>query len=315
MSIYDKLEKLKKNLLANDTDKEKTPIQELAPEILEELERLKKENELLKAENVDLIEEVEKKKKPRRKRNLDEFTILNLYKEFQRTESDLIVLKDSLNDPITAYDLLMSEEDRDIKDSQLKFKLQSHQKNFIRDWSYSQNQVAIMYYGAGSGKTIIMINCAEQFLELNEQSYVYFLTPASLVLNLIKEMIARKIDPRRKNEKGEYVYNFVSYQQLLNSQYDFKENSLLIIDEAHNLRNIKTKTISEKVSARKWNKTDTFGFIGNVIAQNLINMPTRFLRVIMATATLFVNDPTDIEGLLSIGYKKSPMLDFEEDKY
>ena len=83
--------------------------------------------------------------------------------------------------------------------------------------------MTILYYGVGSGKTMIAVNCAEQYQEMTKNAHIYFLTPASLVLGTIKEMYDRGIDASRKNENGEFIYYFVSYQQLLRSNFDFKE--------------------------------------------------------------------------------------------
>lgn len=190
-----------------------------------------------------------------------------------------------------------------------------YQEDFIKDWSISTQELVILYYGVGSGKTTIAVNCGEQFLELNNNSYVYFLVPASLVFNTIKEMYMRGIDPNRKNEKGEYVYYFVSYQQLLRSKFDFKDNSLLILDEAHNLRNIKTKENLEKISSMKYKSTGNFSLVGNKLAQLLIENSDKFVRSIFMTGTLFINGPEDLDGIVAIGYKKEPFLKMEYQKW
>ena len=162
---------------------------------------------------------------------------------------------------------------------------------------------------------MIAVNCAEQFINLNNNSHVYFLVPASLVLPTIKEMFIRGIDPTRKDKDGNYIYYFLSYQQLLRSDFNFKDNSLLILDEAHNLRNLRTKGISEKVSARKYRQIGTYSLIGNKLAEKLIFKSSKFLRSIFMTGTLFVNSSQDLETIISIGYKKAPMLDFNKDDY
>lgn len=304
-----------KQILENQIIIEKTPelISELKllREQVKDIDKLKTEIEDLKAERADLLEQREQKQ--RRRRTLEEITVLNLFKEFRKNDENLIQFRDADNEVISAYDVLMSDEASDKP--RLDFKLQKHQKEFIKDWAMSAQENVILYYGVGSGKTIIAINCGEQYLELNPDGYVYFLTPASLVLNTIKEMMRRGIDPRRKNSQGIYQYNFVSYQQLLYSQFDFKPNSCLIVDEAHNLRNIRSVAISEKISARKRQATGNYSIIGNVLAEKLITMPVKFVRSIFMTGTLFVNGPEDIESIISLGFKKRPLLNFEEDTY
>ena len=56
---------------------------------------------------------------------------------------------------------------------------------------------------------------------------IYFVLPASLILNTIAEFYGLNINPKKyiMNDKGELTeelrYNFISYQQLLLSEFDF----------------------------------------------------------------------------------------------
>lgn len=193
--------------------------------------------------------------------------------------------------------------------------LRNYQERFIKDWSVSTQELVILYYGVGTGKTKIAINCAEQFNALHENHHVYLLMPASLVLNCIIEMYETGIDPTRKLEDGSYVYYFVSYQQMNRSNFKFKENSLLIVDEVHNLRNFYTKEIKEKVSARKWVGSDDYSLMGNKLAEKLITSENKFMRSIFMTGTLFVNSSRDLEAIISLGYKKRPLLLMDKNEY
>ena len=193
-----------------------------------------------------------------------------------------------------------------------KGKLYDYQRKFIEDWTVSAQEMAILYYGVGSGKTMVAVHCAEQYQEITKNAHVYFILPASLVIGTINEMYKVGIDAKRKNSKGEYIYYFISYQQLLNSDFEFKENSLLIIDEAHNLRNIVSGELSSVVNADRPLLTGTFSLIGNKLSQKLILNKHKFLRTIMMTGTLFVNDETDIDALIAIGYKKPPLLELDK---
>ena len=70
---------------------------------------------------------------------------------------------------------------------------------------------------------------------------------------------------------------------------------MLIIDEVHNLRNIITKDVFEKESARKYISKDkledgnNISLVGNKLATKFIESNTNFLRCIFLTGTLFVN--------------------------
>jgi superfamily II DNA or RNA helicase len=267
-----------------------------------------------------IIEELETEleEKPARVRNtknIDLYDIVNFHK-FMRTQDAKLLLTDKegnqyLDPKHYAYDPYETAFDKLKKDK----KFFDYQQKFIEDWTLSSQELVILYYGVGSGKTTIAVNCAEQFQNINDNAHIYFLTPASLVLGTIKECYERGIDPTRKNSNGDYIYYFVSYQQLLGSKFDFKENSLLIIDEAHNLRNINSKEINEKVNARKYIKTGNYSLIGTVLSIKLLETSSKFLRTIFMTGTLFVNNPEDIESLISIGYKKQPLLDIDRNIY
>ena len=271
---------------------------------LEEENRILREQvELLRAENEELKDERRQKKGDV---PIFDYTVSNLFRFFKTQDYKLIHPElYEYDDELTSFE----------KNSKIERYYRDYQRDFIKKWSLSSQELVFLYYGVGSGKTLIAVNCAEQFVALNENSFVYFLTPASLVLNTIKEMYQRGIDASRKNKDGEYIYYFVSYQQLLRSDFIFKDNSLLIIDEAHNLRNFKTKTISEKVSARKYLKTDNYSIVGNKLSLKLLESSNSFVRSIFLSGTLFVNGPEDIESIISIGYKKKPLLDANLTEY
>jgi superfamily II DNA or RNA helicase len=271
---------------------------------------LLKQNELLKEKEtiIDMLEN-ERPKRIMKTKDIELYDILNFHK-FNRTE-DGKILK---NDPsLYAYDPFESAFDKNLKKNKQYYR--DYQKKFIENWTLSAQELVILYYGVGSGKTMIAVNCAEQYQEITQNAHVYFLVPASLVLGTIKEMYDRGIQADRKNEKGEYIYYFVSYQQLLRSNFDFKENSLLIIDEAHNLRNIRAVEINEKINARKYKKTGNYSLVGNKLSEKLIQSSGKFLRTIFMTGTLFVNSSEDIEALMAIGYKKQPILEIDRFKY
>lgn len=263
-------------------------------------------------ENDSLIEHYESEERPKRQRvlkDIEMYDIFNFHKFF-RTEDGKIL---SSTPELYQYTPNLSAFDKNLKVNKKYFR--DYQKKFIEDWTVSAQELVILYYGVGSGKTMIAVNCAEQFTEITPNSHVYFIVPASLILGTIKEMYDRGIDAKRKDEKGDFIYYFISYQQMLGSNVDFKDNSLLIIDEAHNLRNFGSKELVEKKSARKYVKTGNYSLVGNKLAELLLTAENKFLRTIMMTGTLLVNSPEDLEALMSIGYKKQPLLKLDEAKY
>jgi superfamily II DNA or RNA helicase len=292
---YEKKIQLKGGAMTEEEEKE-------FKELKEELEASRNNIKKLESQLAENLEE-SMAKNTRKKRPIEQYDLVNLNKFLKTNDS---VLE---NPEVFKYEEDMTAFDRNLKANKNYYR--AYQKKFIEDWTVSAQECVILYYGVGSGKTMIAVNCAEQFTVINTNAHVYFLTPASLVLNTIKEMYRRGIDPTRKDSKGEYIYNFVSYQQLLNSDLIFKENSLLIIDEVHNLRNFKTMEISEKVSARKYVKTDTYSLVGTKLGITLLQNENKFLRTIFMTGTLFVNSKRDIEPIISLGYKKTPLWEMQ----
>ena len=69
------------------------------------------------------------------------------------------------------------------------------------------------------------------------------------------------------------------------------------------------------MSARKYEETENFSLVGNKLASKLILSSSKFLRSIFMSGTLFVNSPSDLETIISIGYKKFPLLNKDKEKY
>ncbi len=298
-------------------------IQSNQKNILDEINNLKIKDEdkalqnLTKEELIKIIDMKDEKineLKTKKKREpnttpISEYNLINVFK-FLRSEDGKIITSDNSKYILDEFE---SAFDKNLRTNEIQYR--DYQKKFIEDWSVSLQELVILYYGVGSGKTLIAVNCAEQFILLNEQSKVYLLLPASLVLGTIIEFYRKGIDAGRKNANGEYVYNFISYQQMLRSKFDFDNNSLLIVDEIHNMRNIKSEEITEKISARKWSKTDSYSLIGNKLAESLIYNSQNFIRKLFMSGTLFVNSSEDIEPIIALGYSKAPMLNFNNKEY
>ena len=177
-------------------------------QLLNEISKLKQIIEEQKVTIQEQKEEIEKVKKIVRKgrtKELEDYNLVNLNKSLHDEE-----ITEFLKHPeVFEYDDEMTAFDK----KKGKNFYRDYQERFINDWSVSTQEMVILYYGVGSGKTLIAVNCAQQFLDLNPNSHVYFITPASLVLNTIKEMYKAGIDPTYKRNNN-YVYYFLSYQQL-----------------------------------------------------------------------------------------------------
>lgn len=298
--------------------KDMTP-EDMTQLLLKKDEHIKQKDLIIEALNSEIDNRDDgietKTKRMRNTKNIELYDIVNFHNFMKTSDYNALINPKDANyiDPaFYAYDPFESTFD---KKKQLEKTYFEYQKTFIENWSVSTSELTILYYGIGTGKTLIAVSCADEYTRLNNNAYVYLLTPASLVLNTIFECYKAGLDPMRKDSNGQYIFNFISYQQLLNSNFDFKDNSLLIIDEAHNLRNFKSEEISEKKSGRTYEKTGNYSLVGNKLSERLLNSSTKFLRSIFMSGSLLVNDRGDIEALMSIGYKKQPLLDIDRLQY
>ena len=259
--------------------------------------------------NDELEGGVQKKRDILKGKSISEYTIINIIK-FLESDKGLYYQgkkKDQfgniVNKKLFEYDPFETAFERNYD------KYRDYQKKIIENWSVSAQELLILYYGVGTGKTIIATTCAEEFTRLNPQSSVYFILPASLVFNTIGLMFHYGIDPTIKRN-GEYIYNFISYQQMIRTKYDFKDNSLMIIDEIHNLRNLISREKKQRIGL-KWVNTGEIGLYGNVLSKQLLENSDKVIRKLFMTGTLFVNSPFDLEPIISLGYNKVPMIEYK----
>lgn len=328
-SVIDTIKNNKKEIMKEYEDIRNLSQDELISKIIE-LEALQTE------QNKKLEKALDEKRKANRalegalaekkgelmiRKDIEVFNLLNLYRFFNKYDEGLLYHPDEdkrkkdeegnfiIDKALYEFDPLFSAFDKNIDN------YRPHQQRFIKDWSVSAQELVIMYYGVGTGKTLIAITAAEEYIRLNIKSYVYFLMPSSIILNTILEMFKFGIDPTIKDDEGNNIYNFISYAQLLRTKYDFKDNSLLIVDEIHNLRNLYTQEINIKVSARKWKPSGNYSLVGSVLAEQLLDNSHNFIRKIFMTGTLFVNSSKDLEPIISIGYNKRPLLKLDKDEY
>jgi hypothetical protein len=167
-----------------------------------------------------------------------------------------------------------------------KITLQKHQKRFIEGFLYSNLKSAIMFHGVGTGKTFSAVGCVKSYLQIYPQNKVMIITPPALLFNFIDSMIDYGIDPRDKR------FSYYSYVSFTNKKID-TTNSLMIIDEAHNMR-----------TQIEYTETDT-GKVERIYSgkrpYEAILRGANAHKVMLMTATPFINKPYDIENLLAIG--------------
>ena len=156
--------------------------------------------------------------------------------------------------------------------------LRDHQK---RPAAYLlENDRLLAVHGTGTGKTLVAILTAEIFIRNNRikegpPPRIIFTSPPGLIANF-ENTLKTKLQLSSEN------YQLLNYNELVRLQkrgdYD-GSNTLLIIDEVHNLRNPK----SEKT-------------------KHITNVAYKSSKVLMLTATPFVNNFTDFVPIINMLY-------------
>lgn len=143
------------------------------------------------------------------------------------------------------------------------------------------NDSMLVIHGVGIGKTLTSIGASECFLDKDPDNHIVVVCPAGLISNY-------KTDMMKYGVKRDHAirYTFYSYEKFLNMKKSNKpipcdENTFLIIDEVHNLRNIESSRY-------------------NAVLECAMKSKKRLLL----TATPFVNFLTDFISLINLLYGK-----------
>lgn len=156
--------------------------------------------------------------------------------------------------------------------------LKNHQSKTRNIVTQNQNTGMIIYHGLGSGKTLTSIAIASK---MGKKTVV--VVPASLINNYKKE-----IEKFGENSKK---FTIISFEKSAKTTLNL-ENKVLIVDEAHRLRNPQ--------------RAD---------AKNILKNSKNAEKIILLTGTPFVNRPSDIAPLVNIVTKSRTFpLDKEEFK-
>lgn len=166
-----------------------------------------------------------------------------------------------------------------------KIVLQPHQRRVV-DFLENHRGI-IIYHKVGSGKTLTAITISQCFLDRYTDYKVIVITPASLISNFKKQMM--DYGNIRHGDK----YHFYSFQEFLEKQKKKQiscEKSLLIIDEAHNLK-----------TPYKKSKKKVIG----ITSKFVIECAKKSTKVIALTATPITNSVKDAINLYNL--IKEPM--------
>jgi len=185
-----------------------------------------------------------------------------------------------------------------------KLPLKQHQKIAVEFIKNHRGLVAV--HDVGSGKTLTAVTISQCYLDANPNNSVIVVTPTSLQENFKKEMIAYGASLTDN-------YKFYTITGFYNASAKGKVNckkSLLIIDEAHNLRTevnvaddyditkkkkpvVQDRYDDDEEKKKKPKETGLHSLA-------LLNCAKKADKVLLLTATPMVNGPKDLINLINM---------------
>lgn len=156
-------------------------------------------------------------------------------------------------------------------DDVMETRLFDHQVKTVNFLLTRENKNGIIASDTGMGKTIIAMAYAEK---LNQNTVI--ICPLAMTETWKKEILKHSL------KKDLSKYKIINYEKILKDDFENVENTLLILDEAHKIKNIKAK------------RTE-------------ILMKYNWKNVVCLTATPYGNDANDLRSLFKITGYKSPI--------
>jgi SNF2 family DNA or RNA helicase len=173
-------------------------------------------------------------------------------------------------------------------------KLKDHQKN-VCDYvkNNPDSKGLILFHSVGSGKTITAITIIRCILLNEVGKNIFVVTPASLVDNFNKEIVKLGI----KFKDNVKIFSHVKFINKIDKEGpEFCENSVIIIDEAHNFKTI--------ISAKQ-NEDDVKS--GKRV-KSLMKATRLASQVFLLTATPVQNKPEEFANLYAMVSKNEDNL-------
>jgi hypothetical protein len=178
-------------------------------------------------------------------------------------------------------------------------KLQPHQRRFLEAFFYANLRGAICFWGVGTGKTLGAVASTKMYLNIYPTHNVVFILPPALMNNMAGSLMDFGVDISDNRIKF-YTYDGY-YRHGIEA-----ENSLVIIDEAHNFR-----TVIKGSEDKEGNINVSSNKKGYVV---LTKAGKPCHKIMLMTGTPFVNSPYDIENLISFAEGKDPLNESEYGK-
>ena len=161
--------------------------------------------------------------------------------------------------------------------SRSKMKLTDSQMKVVE--FMENNDSLLVVHATGLGKTLTAVTCSQCYLDKNPMSGVVFVGPPSTCSNFEKSM-DETYGVKNKNKYEIYTLNKF-WSEHVNGRPISLRNKFLIVDEAHNVRNV-----------------------DGAMASILINAAFRAAKRLLLTATPFVNSILDLIPLINMVHGK-----------
>ena len=161
--------------------------------------------------------------------------------------------------------------------SRSKMKLTDSQMKVVE--FMENNDSLLVVHATGLGKTLTAVTCSQCYLDKNPMSGVVFVGPPSTCSNFEKSM-EETYGVKNKDKYEIYTLNKF-WSEHVNGRPISLRNKFLIVDEAHNVRNV-----------------------DGAMASILINAAFRATKRLLLTATPFVNSLVDLIPLINMVHGK-----------
>ena len=172
--------------------------------------------------------------------------------------------------------------------SRSKLELRPHQKNVVK--YLEKNDAVGVFHGTGWGKTLIAVAASQCFLDKNPDKKVVIITPASLKNNMLKELKNYGVTDFSRYD----ISSFDGFLRKIIKDKTICKDNMVIIDEVHNIRNLKGP--GKNVSTGKRDEPVRY-----TAAMNCMNSASK--RLIL-TATPFINSIDDFIPIINFIHGK-----------
>jgi SNF2 family DNA or RNA helicase len=186
-----------------------------------------------------------------------------------------------------------------------------HQIRVVSFLNRPDRRGLIAIHDVGTGKTLTAVTASQCYLNQSPAHRVIVVTPVSLQENFKKEIRnygANPSDPR---------YQFYTIQGFRNALDQHRlvavDQTLLILDEAHNIRTDQElgDGLEGEVEEEKHPDVPDKIKIG-VFAKALLQTAKQCKKVLLLTATPLINNPMDIVNLIAMVNGEDPIVSFRE---